>query len=299
MNYILYNPLASNGKGEENAAALDALLQGSVNTFVNMTETDVPAFVAGLSADDRLYLCGGDGTINRFANAVADTPYCVPVWLYRSGTGNDFLRDVLPEGEKLIELGPYLQRLPTVTINGVTTRYVNGIGYGIDGMVCGVADQKRAAGAEKVNYTALSVRLLLHGYRCPNATVTVDGETRAYRRVWLASAMNGRYYGGGMMVAPQQDRRSGRLTCVVMHGTGKLKTLLRFPGIFQGKHVRYPEMTDVRTGTEITVVFDRPTALQIDGEVVSNVTSYTARVPAATCAAAPATASAVQFATQP
>ncbi|HEY8421918.1 MAG TPA: hypothetical protein VIL05_09300 [Thermoclostridium sp.] len=35
-------------------------------------------------------------------------------------------------------------------------------------------------------------------------------------------------------------------------------------------------MVDIFTGHEITVEFDRPAALQIDGETVSKVTSYTA-----------------------
>lgn len=34
---------------------------------------------------------------------------------------------------------------------------------------------------------------------------------------------------------------------------------------------------DILEGHEITVEFDRPTALQIDGETIPGVTSYTAR----------------------
>ncbi len=36
-------------------------------------------------------------------------------------------------------------------------------------------------------------------------------------------------------------------------------------------------MCDIRTGHEITVEFDRPTALQIDGETITNVTTYTVK----------------------
>ena len=96
--------------------------------------------------------------------------------------------------------------------------------------------------------------------------------------------MNGRFYGGGMMVAPAQNRLSedGLISCVVMYGSGKLKTLAVFPSIFKGEHVKHTEMVAVMTGSEITVSFDKPTALQIDGETVLGVTSYSvkARVPA-------------------
>ena len=106
--------------------------------------------------------------------------------------------------------------------------------------------------------------------------VTVDGETRTFDHVWLAPAMKGRYYGGGMMIAPGQLRGAadGRLTVVVLHCRSKLKTLIAFPGIFKGEHVKHTEMVEILTGHTIEVKFDRPTALQVDGETIKNVESY-------------------------
>ena len=88
--------------------------------------------------------------------------------------------------------------------------------------------------------------------------------------------MKGRFYGGGMMVAPKQNRfdEERKVTSVVMYGSGKLKTLVVFPSIFKGEHVKHSEMVEVRKGKRVTVEFDRPTALQIDGETVLNVTKY-------------------------
>lgn len=62
----------------------------------------------------------------------------------------------------------------------------------------------------------------------------MDGETRHYDKVWLAPTMFGKYYGGGMKVAPEQDRNNPQhtVTNVVIHGTGRLKTLIRFTKIF-------------------------------------------------------------------
>ena len=50
-----------------------------------------------------------------------------------------------------------------------------------------------------------------------------------------------------------------------------------FPGLFKGEHVNHTKTVAVHTGQEITVEFDRPTPLQIDGETIPDVTSYTAR----------------------
>lgn len=105
----------------------------------------------------------------------------------------------------------------------------------------------------------------------------MDGVTKSFGKVWLAPTMNGRYYGGGMNIAPAQDRlnRERTVSTVVLYGSGKLKTLIVFPSIFKGEHVKHTEMVSVMTGHEMTVKFDRPVALQIDGELVLNVTEYT------------------------
>ena len=56
----------------------------------------------------------------------------------------------------------------------------------------------------------------------------------------------------------------------------KLKTLIHFPTIFEGKHVELTDMTTVMTGNKIHVKFSRPCAAQIDGDTVLNVSEYEA-----------------------
>ena len=162
--------------------------------------------------------------------------------------------------------------------------FFNGIGYGIDGYCCQVGDALRGKSDKPVNYTAIAIKGLLFHFHPANAEVTVDGKTKRYRRVWLAPTMNGRFYGGGMMVTPDQHRGNaqGKVSVCVMHGSGKIKTLAVFPSIFKGGHVKHTEMVEILTGHDIEVRFDRPCALQIDGETIRNVTSYSvhAGVPA-------------------
>lgn len=184
----------------------------------------------------------------------------------------------------LVPLNKYIKNLPQVTVNGRTYRFINGIGYGIDGYCCEVGDALKLKSDKPVNYAGIAIKGLLFHFKPRNAVITVDGKKYNYKKVWLAPCMNGRFYGGGMMVAPAQNRLSedGLISCVVMYGSGKLKTLAVFPSIFKGEHVKHTEMVAVMTGSEITVSFDKPTALQIDGETVLGVTSYSvkARVPA-------------------
>lgn len=276
MIYILYNPLASSGHGESFAqeAKGKQTEQCELHSVIDM---DMRSFVSQCTKDDTIILCGGDGTLNRFANDVYGIDYPCSIYLYKSGTGNDFLKDVEDKmQDNMLYLNDYISNLPTVTVNGKTSRFINGIGFGIDGMCCEVADQLAAKG-KKADYTMISIKLLIHGYKCPDAVVTVDGKKHEFKKVWLASGMHGRYYGGGMMVTPTQDRTGDKLTSCIFYGSGKLKTLMVFPSLFKGEHVKQKKHVELLTGKEITVEFNIPTALQIDGETVLGVTSYTIR----------------------
>lgn len=275
---ILYNPKAGNGRGKENALAIRKILPECNLTFRDMTQvSNYRKFFEELPRDTGIVICGGDGTLNRFLNDTIGLPLQDDLFYYPCGSGNDFQRDVAQNGSsKLTQLKDYMENLPLVTVNGKTYRFLNGIGYGIDGYCCQVGDQLRESSDQKVNYTAIAIKDLLFHYKPTNAVVTVDGQKHTYKKVWLAPTMNGRYYGGGMMPTPAQNRKNtdGTVSAMVMYGAGKLKTLAVFSSIFKGEHVRHEEMVDVLTGHTIRVEFDRPTPLQIDGETIPNVTSY-------------------------
>lgn len=275
---ILYNPKAGNGRGKENALAIRKILPECNLTFRDMTQvSNYRKFFEELPRDTGIVICGGDGTLNRFLNDTIGLPLQDDLFYYPCGSGNDFQRDVAQDGSsKLIQLKDYMENLPLVTVNGKTYRFLNGIGYGIDGYCCQVGDQLRESSDQKVNYTAIAIKGLLFHYKPTNAVVMVDGQKHTYKKVWLAPTMNGRYYGGGMMPTLAQNRKNtdGTVSAMVMYGAEKLKTLAVFPSIFKGEHVRHEEMVDVLTGHTIRVEFDRPTPLQIDGETIPNVTSY-------------------------
>ena len=278
--YVLYNPLSGNGKGEEDARLLEFALPEPVSFFDMTRITNYSAFLSGLKPEDHLILAGGDGTLNRFANDTAGLDIHPKLFYFPIGTGNDFAREFGRQdyGDPF-PIAEYLKRLPTVEVKGKTYRFLNGVGFGIDGYCCEEGDRLRALSGKKVNYAAIAVKGLLLHFQARNARVTVDGQVYTYKNVWIAPTMHGTYYGGGMIPIPQQSRNDPeqKLSVMLFHGAGRLRTLCAFPGIFNGTHVKHKNMVAIHSGHEITVEFDRPTPLQIDGETVLNVTSYTAR----------------------
>ena len=277
--YVLYNPLAQNGKGAESANALLSRLGTEDAHLCDITVLNgYDDFFAGLEATDKVILCGGDGTLNRFATEASASVLEREIYYYPTGTGNDFWTDLGKSAEDdPILLTPYLKNLPHVTVNGTESAFINGVGYGIDGYCCEVGDEMKKTSDKPVNYAGIAVKGLLFHFKPRNAKVTVDGVSHEFKKVWIAPVMHGRFYGGGMMTAPNQVRNNadGTVSLVMFHGTGKLKTLMIFPSIFKGEHVKHVKHITILTGKHFEVAFDRPTPLQIDGETVHDVEKYT------------------------
>ena len=275
MNYLLYNPKANNSRNDINI--VDKSTGERKLVKMSLLDMDIKKFLEELSENDKVYICGGDGTVNKFANNTYGFEFPCPVYLIGGGTGNDFMHDINAPAGKPVDIREYLKDLPVVIINGRETRFINGIGFGIDGAVCEEADRIKETSNKKINYTAIAIGLMLGKFKRPRARVTVDGFVKEYKDVWIASSMKGRYYGGGMMVAPMQNRKSGKLTASIFYGQTRLKTLKVLPKIYTGEHIKHKEMADLYSVDEMTVEFDIPTALQIDGDTVSGVLTYTAR----------------------
>ena len=115
MNYILYNPKSNNENNDLNIIHGAENLEDIGVKKICWLGLDVAAFCAELTSDDRVMICGGDGTLHYFANNTYDFDFPCPVYALRSGTGNDFLTDVGQVGnDKLIDIRGYLKNLPEV-----------------------------------------------------------------------------------------------------------------------------------------------------------------------------------------
>lgn len=274
MKYVLVNPLSNNSKGEEVIDKVLDIVQGEADVL-KLTQLNLQDFVSRLKKEDELIIVGGDGTLNNFINRLEGNIPSNNIYLYPAGTGNDFLKDVNYSGG-LFLLNKYLVNLPKVTVKGKTSYFINGIGFGIDGYCCEVGDKLKAESKEKINYSSIAVNGILFHFKKVNATVEVDGVVNTYKNVWLAPTMKGRYYGGGLMIAPEQDRLNEErtLTSVVYKTPSRLNALISFPSIFKGEHVKKTKIVNIVKGKKIKVTFSRPCALQIDGETVLDVTSY-------------------------
>lgn len=281
MIYVFLNELSNNGRGAEAKAGLEKKFEGKELKFIDVKSiANAADSCRDLNPEDSIIIAGGDGTLSRFVNDIFELKLTNEIFFYTCGSGNDFLNDVKDKCEikdNLIPMKQFLQALPTVTVNGKKHYFINGIGYGIDGYCCEEGDKIRSVSDKPVNYAGIAIKGMLGKFKPCGGTVTIDGKSKYYKKIWLAPTMIGRFFGGGMMITPDQDRLNSQhlVSNCVFHDSGMLKTLMVFPKIFKGEHVSHKDIIEINTGHEITVKFDKPCALQIDGETYTNITEYT------------------------
>ncbi len=281
MVHILYNPKSNCGKDFENVLrdVKDYFKSEEQNEVNIITVENTKALFDTFADSDDVVVVGGDGTLNVLCNKLRGYEIKNRLFVYKAGTGNDFIRDVLKESpdKQVVQINEYIENLPVVTINGKEYLFVNNVGYGIDGKVCTAAEDLREKGKKDINYTTLAIKLLLTSYKSNGAKVTVDSKEKSFKKVWLSPIMNGLFYGGGMMPTPKQDRMGTDLSCCVVHSTSALQTLILFPSLFKGEHIKKEKKVEVMSGKEIKVEFDTPQDVQIDGEIIRDVYEISAR----------------------
>ena len=158
---VIFNPKAGNGTGGKEAKKLSEILKNDDLEYIDATgEVDYAQLFSQMKENDAVIISGGDGTLNHFVNDTKDITYNNEVYYFATGTGNDFLLDIGGKKGELIKITDYLNNLPSVFVNGKEYKFLNGVGYGIDGYCCEVGDKLRNAG-KKINYTAIAIKGLL------------------------------------------------------------------------------------------------------------------------------------------
>ena len=274
---ILYNPLSQKGRGLRRAKKAKAFFEGAEVTFEDITKIrDVAAFIRDVPADTGVILTGGDGTLSRTMDALYGQELGRDLLYFGAGSGNDFLRDIGKSAKDApFSINQYMENLPLVKVNGLSMRFINGVGLGLDGFVCEEVNRAHTEGKE-ISYGAVALKGVVWKYKPLRATVTVDGDVQSYDKVWLAPVMFGSYFGGGFRMAPRQSRNDpGHLvTSIVVHDVGRFAAIFRLMQVKSGKGELLKSFASYRTGRHVIAEFDSPCAFQIDGETIPNVTRY-------------------------
>nr|WP_236718195.1 YegS/Rv2252/BmrU family lipid kinase [Actinoplanes sp. TFC3] len=201
---------------------------------------------------------GGDGTVHRALQAVADSG--VPLGVVPAGTGNDFAAAVGVPG-RVLAAAEAISRavrdgrdqavdLARTTLPGGQVRWFGAVlAAGFDAVVNERANQMRwPRGARRYD---LAIALELARLRARHYTLVLDGVEHRFDGVLVAIG-NGQSYGGGMLICPAADVRDGLLDVIIAREMGRAALTRLRPRLQQGTHVTDPRVGVFRA-REVTV----------------------------------------------
>mgnify|MGYP002514602398 CR=1 FL=1 len=132
--YVIYNKKSNNDQGAKGAFRIKEIWTQKELVYKEVNEFDTyQELFDSISPDDEAVVCGGDGTLNFLVNEIDCDSIENRVYYYPTGSGNDFWTDLgKSTGDGPVLINDYIVKLPTVIVNGMRKKFINGIGYGID-----------------------------------------------------------------------------------------------------------------------------------------------------------------------
>jgi diacylglycerol kinase (ATP) len=303
--FVVLNPASAGGRTHRNWPAIRAALGAAGVTFdLHRTTAGGEATHAvrhALAGGYRtIVVVGGDGTLNEAVNGFFD-PSGHPIGgdatisLLPSGTGGDFRRAAgipprLDAAARLIASGSHrlIDAGRVDFADGERRFFINIADCGMGGeVVARINRSTHKRGGVRGSAMFLSTSLAtLWGYRSRMARVEVDGVLieRDVRSVVIA---NGRFFGGGMRVAPAAELDDGLFDVVIISETGRTRALTGIPSLYRGRHVTRREV-DVRQARVVRVSCEDPPMLfDVEGEQVGTTPATLTCLPAAIRLCAP------------
>jgi YegS/Rv2252/BmrU family lipid kinase len=289
---LIVNPFAGGGRTARELNGVEAALRGlglahhmeRTRSLDHARELALAAAQAGETA----VAFGGDGLIGAVADALRHTDGVLGV--LPGGRGNDFARMLGIPGspQSACEVLAYgeVRRLDLGVIGDRT--FIGIASCGFDSEANRIANETTLVRGRLVY--AYGLLRALAGWRPAAFTVTIDGAEARTVSGYTVAAANSRYYGGGMMLAPDATLQDGMLDVVLILETPKLRFLRRAPAVFTGAHVRL-ENVEVLRGRTIEISASRPFTMYADGDPIAELPVTVGVLPAAVQTLVPATTS--------
>lgn len=228
---------------------------------------------ACISQDDQpgcVVACGGDGTVQEVANALAplqaSPDHEAPVMgLAPAGRCNDFARALgitagpVAIAKTLADGVPY-----AIDLGKVNERYFCTVAtLGVDAEVTSYVDAMRLPLRGTLAYVYGAIRVIRR-YRAHDVHLTGDFGT-IEQSIFLASSANTSSYGGAIPIAPGASPTDGKLNLCIVDRVSRLRAFLMLPMVMLGRHRNQPDVHFIHT-EQFTVEAKETLEIWADGE---------------------------------
>jgi len=279
---IIVNPAAGGGSAGRDWPHLAATVRTHLGAYA-CAFTEAPSDAARIAYEEagrgrRLIIAfGGDGTISEVASGILRSGAPAELGVLPHGTGADFLRTLaIPrrcaDAARLLRNGfshsMDVGRITYSRADGTTdSRYfVNSASFGMSGEVAERANRSSKRLGGRLSFATATLRTAL-SYEHPEVSLTLNGNGPRRVRITSVSVCNGRYFGGGMKIAPQASLVDGLLDVILIEKLSLFRVMTQAPRLYRGTHLA---LAEVRHALARRVDASPPAgariALEIDGE---------------------------------
>ncbi|MSP73934.1 MAG: diacylglycerol kinase family lipid kinase [Myxococcales bacterium] len=256
--FVCVNPASAAGRTgkrwPEIAAAIRSRL-GDFESAFTQTSREAGKLVrqALLGGADLIVSVGGDGTHNEvvqgfFTDEHTPTPVRpgATLAIVPTGTGGDLRRTLGLPRDPLEAIKLLADRKRIVDVGHLEfTRHDGGPGaayfinvcsFGMSGLVDKIVNESSKAFGGRLSFL-LGVGQASLKYKNQGVRLRLDGGEWLTRTVNNVAIANARYYGGGMMIAPDADPGDGLFDVVIVGDVGTFEMVAALGPLYSGKHV--------------------------------------------------------------
>jgi YegS/Rv2252/BmrU family lipid kinase len=288
---VIVNPKSASGSTREKWSGVAADLRAHFGPFAvafTKSQGDGTLIAERASKAGRKFIiaCGGDGTINEVVNGILNSGEDVEFGILPSGTGGDFRRTIsMPQGTR--EAGVALREGVTKTIDvgrvtfrdhdnrSITRHFVNVSSAGLAAEVI-----KRVKSAKvfdwlpveslrgRANFAASTLQEIVNLQGTTLRVKFDDGDEHQLRTIAFCVA-NARFFGGGMIIAPDAKLNDGVLDIVNIGDLSALRIIQKAPALYRGT-IRSLNEVKMTTARRIEVSAADPgeeILIETDGEL--------------------------------
>ncbi len=284
---FIVNPRAANGLTGKKWPGILELLKSAYPFPFDSVLTEYPMHAVQLSREgieagcERIIAVGGDGTINEVLNGFIQNDRLLrddaALGVLEIGTGADFQRTLhLPaDPRKAVEgLGAAQPRkidigkAEYIALSGKrTTRYfINILDFGIGGAVVERVNRTSKRFGGRISFL-WAILITLFSYRNKNIRFRCDGGDWESRTLNNFIAANGRFFGGGLMPAPDASLTDGVFDIVLFGNLGRREAIANLSRLRAGTHLDNPHVSVTRK-SRAEAVSGEEVFIDMDGEFV-------------------------------
>lgn len=222
------------------------------------------------SEECKVYSVGGDGTLNEVINGLIGKN--ASLGIIPAGSGNDFVRSYLDDSD--------LSNIIKDTIEGeskeadvgcINDRYfinISAIGFPADVNLNAKIFKNKHIISGSLAYI-LGALVSLFKFKSEKIKFIIDGVENT-DEMFLVALANGRYYGGGIVLAPDAELSDGSLDFYGIKKSNPYKILRYLVAFLTKKDIRKFKDTYYNKCKTLKIISEKEIISNIDGEIIKS-----------------------------